>query len=200
MTPANSVILASGSAIRARILSSAGVNFTVVKPDVDEAAIKRGAAAKGLDLDKTALMLAEAKTMKVADRNDDLVIGSDQIMEFEGRAYDKPVDMAEAKARLLKLQGAEHRLINAVCIARDRKIIWRRVSRPRLTMRKTNAKEIDAYLEEAGPEILSSVGAYQIENLGARLFEKIEGDYFEVLGLALFPLLEVLRREGALEY
>lgn len=200
MKTAIPVTLASGSAIRARILSSAGVNFTIVKPDVDEAAIKRDAAAQGLDLDKMALTLAEAKTLRVAKNHTGLVIGSDQILEFENRAYDKPTDMAEARTRLLALQGLEHQLINAVCVACDGKIIWRRISKPRLTMREASPLEIDAYLEEAGPEILSSVGAYQIENLGARLFEKIEGDYFEVLGLALFPLLDVLRSEGALEY
>ena len=113
--------------------------------------------------------------------------------------------LAEAKcmdiaARLLETQGAAHTLINAIAVARDGQIIWRNLDRPTLVMRSLSAREIDAYLKTADPDILHSVGAYQIEQLGSRLFERIDGDHFAVLGLSLFPLLDLLRREGALAF
>ncbi len=194
------IILASGSAIRAQILTGAGLPFEVMKPDVDESIIKTQGLNDGVDLETLAMMLAEAKCMDVAKRTNAIVIGSDQIMEFEGRAYDKPKSMAEARDRLIETQGAAHTLINAVAVAKNGEIIWRNIDRPSLVMRPMDEVEIDAYLAEAGPEILASVGAYQIEKLGGRLFERVEGDHFAILGLSLFPLLDLLRREGALEY
>lgn len=194
------IILASGSAIRADILNGAGVAFHVMKPDVDEDVIKRRCYADGLDLEATAMALAEAKCLAVAPGADDLVIGSDQILEFEGRPFDKPKSMDEARARLLEMAGKPHTLINAVAVARGGEVQWRGIDRPRLHMRDIAAAELNAYLEAAGPEILKSVGAYQVERLGARLFEKIEGDHYAVLGLSLYPLLKFLRREGAIAF
>ncbi len=192
------VILASGSAIRARLLEGAGVPFRTVKPDVDETAIKRANA--GLDLEALAMRLAEAKALAADAPAEALVIGSDQILEFEGRAFDKPASMAEARARFLDMAGAPHTLINAVAVARGGEIVFRHLDRPKLFMRALGEADIDRYLETAGPSILASVGAYQAEGFGARLFDRIEGDYFAVLGLSLFPLLAFLRREGALDF
>jgi nucleoside triphosphate pyrophosphatase len=199
------ILLASGSAIRADILRQAGVRFEIQKPDTDEAAIKRAAIEDGAGLEETAMMLAEAKCLSVMRQvktspSDTLVIGSDQIMEFEGRAYDKPASIGEARTRLMELQGKAHTLINAIAVARNGSVIWRNIERPKLTIRSLTETEIDAYLTAAGSDILHSVGAYQVEKLGARLFERIEGDYFAVLGLTIFPLLDILRREGALEF
>ena len=199
------IILASGSAIRADILRNAGAPFDIIKPGTDEAAIKRAAKDDGAGLEETAMMLAEAKCLSVArelaaGKTNAIVIGSDQIMEFEGRGFDKPANMGEARSRLKALQGATHSLINAVAVARNGSIIWRNITRPKLTMRPMSDGEIDAYLDAAGADILYTVGAYQVEKLGARLFTRIEGDYFAVLGLTLYPLLDILRSEGALEF
>jgi septum formation protein len=194
------IVLASGSAIRAAILREAGVPFEVMKPDVDENVIKLDGAAKGMDLETLAMALAEAKCLNIAARTNAIVIGSDQIMEFKGRAYDKPASRAEARARLLETQGAAHTLINAIAVARNGQLVWRNLDRPKLVMRAMSEAELDAYLAECEPDVLHSVGAYQVEKLGARLFERIEGDHFAVLGLSLFPLLDLLRREGALEF
>jgi len=194
------LVLASGSAIRRDILTAAGVPFRIVRSEVDEAAIKAEATAAGLDLEEAAARLADAKALAAGHCDGAYVIGADQILEFEGRGYDKPRDMADARARLLELQGAAHTLINAVSIARDGDILWRGLARPALYMRAMTEGEIDAYLDAAGPEILASVGAYQVEGLGARLFERIEGDYFAVLGLGLYPLLGFLRDEGVLPF
>lgn len=194
------LILASGSLIRARILDAAGVPFEIVKPHVDEEAIKRVSAKAGLSLRQTAQRLADEKALAVAAGTDRLVLGSDQMMAFEGRGFDKPRSIDEARERLLLLQGKTHTLINAVSIARAGAIIHRGLDEPALHMRPMTADEIDAYLEAAGPEILASVGAYQVEALGARLFERIDGDYFAVLGLSLMPVLGYLRREGLLAF
>lgn len=200
MTGNLKITLASGSAIRADILRAAGLDFDIVRPGVDEDAIKQQAAKSGADLEEIAMSLAQAKALAGAQGREGFVIGADQILEFEGRAHDKPATMAAARARLLEMQGAAHTLINAVAVARDGAVIWRHIDRPALYLRALSAVEIDAYLAAAGEEILASVGAYQIEKRGARLFEKIEGDHFAVLGLSLFPLLDFLRQEGAIDF
>ena len=125
MTPP-ALILASGSAIRAQILRAAGVVFGVRRPDVDEASIKRAAAGEGLSLQATAQRLADAKALSVGAPGA-VVLGSDQIMAFEGRGFDKPRSMAEARERLRLLQGRSHTLINAVAIARDGRVAFRHV-------------------------------------------------------------------------
>lgn len=186
------LILASGSAIRAKILREAGVPFEVRKPNVDEAAIKT--RMRGADLERVAQALADAKALAI-DAPDVFVLGSDQILEHRGDLYDKPASRAEAAERLLALQGEEHSLINAVAIARNGAIVFRHLARPRLVMRALSAREIDAYLARAGDQVLSSVGAYQVEAIGAQLFERIDGDYFSVLGLSLFPVLGFLREQ-----
>jgi len=136
----------------------------------------------------------------VARQTNALVIGADQVLEFNGRAYDKPKDMMAARRRLSEMQGAKHTLINAVAVARDGKVIWRGLDRPALFMRALTDAEINLYLKAAGPEILNSVGAYQFEKSGSRLFERIEGDHYAILGLSLLPLLALLRSENALDY
>ncbi len=194
------IILASSSAIRAAILKGAGVDFEAVSPGIDEGVIKRQAQDRGAGLEETAMMLAEAKAVAVSKTHAGTVIGSDQILEFQGQLFDKPADIHEARVRLNQLQGQTHSLINAIAAARDGAVVWRHIDRPQLKMRAMRAAEIDRYLGAAGAEILSSVGAYQVEGLGARLFEDIDGDYFAVLGLSLFPLLGFLRAGGALDY
>ena len=194
------IILASGSAIRAKILSDAGVQFSIMKPDVDEDAIKTAASAQGVSLPDLAAKLADEKALAAHATEHALVIGSDQILEHQGRAYDKPKSLEEAAERLEILQGDVHTLLNAVSIARGGRILWRHLDRPQLHMRKMTRDEIDRYVDEAGPAILSSVGGYQVERLGARLFNRIDGDFYAVLGLSLYPTLRVLREYGALGY
>ena len=191
------ITLASGSAVRAAILRNAQIPFDIARPDVDEDALKVGWTGSN---DGLAKALADAKCMAIANKTSGLVIGSDQILEFEGAPFDKPKSMKEAGERLLQMSGKTHFLINAISVAKDGDIIWRGLERPSLHMRSLTVCEIDEYLQAAGDDVLSSVGAYQIENLGARLFNKIDGDYFSVLGLSLFALLKVLRDEGGIDF
>lgn len=189
------LILASGSEIRVKILKDAGLVFDIARPSTDEAAIKTRMLREGADPESIAAALAEAKALS-PHAPGALVIGSDQILEYEGRLFDKPASRREAAERLRELQGRTHSLINAVAVAEDGRIVFRHIDRPRLTMRALADEEIDRYLDAAGESVLASVGAYQVENLGARLFARIEGDHFAVLGLSLFPLLGFLRERG----
>lgn len=194
------IILASTSGIRMRILSAAGVPFETARPGVDEAAVKAAGLAAGRSLDAVTQDLADAKALAIGAPSEALVVGSDQMLEFDGESFDKPASMGEARSRLLRMQGRAHVLINAVAVARGGVVRFRHLERSRLHLRAASAAEIDAYLDAAGEEILTSVAAYQVEALGSRLFERVEGDYFAVLGLALFPLLRFLRAEGALPF
>ncbi len=200
MTDKPKITLASGSSIRAAIMHAARLEFEIIRPNADEDKIKKTAQGEGLDLETTAMRLAEEKCLAVAREKSGLVIGSDQILEFEGNPFDKPRSLDEARARLLMMQGKPHTLINAIAVARDGTIIWRHIDRPKLFMRAMSAGEIDDYLEACEPDILASVGAYQIEQLGSRLFDRIVGDHYAVLGLSLFPLLDLLRRERAIDF
>lgn len=197
MTNSARIILASTSAIRRKILDGAGIAYEAQRPDADEEALKRGLA--GLAPAALALALARAKALSIAAPGA-LVIGADQIMEMDGEIFDKPRDIAEAAGRLMRCAGRAHRLINAVAVARDGAVVFENSDVATLRMRAMTQAEIETYLNAAGEGVLASVGAYQVEALGGRLFERIDGDYFTVLGLSLFPLLAFLRRDGAIAW
>jgi septum formation protein len=188
------VILASKSISRARLLANAGLRARILPAAVDEEEVKhamRGAMASARD---TANTLAELKAMRISNQNpESFVIGADQILECNGVWFDKPVDMDHARAHLISLKGKTHSLINAVCVAKGGAVIWHHVNEAKLTLQNFDTAFLDAYLEVAGEEILTSVGAYQLEGLGINLFQKIEGDFFSILGLPLMELLDFLR-------
>ncbi|MEM9706594.1 MAG: Maf family protein [Pseudomonadota bacterium] len=204
------IILASGSAIRAQMLKDAGVVFDVIKTGVDEAAIKRQSVEEGETADLIALRLAVAKARAApapaeeAAGDDGLagayVIGCDQILEMDGEIYDKPQNLSEARSRLVAMQGRSHALVNGLAVIRDGEVVFTNSASAILTMRAFDEAAIEAYLSNAGEGILSSVGGYQVEKLGSRLFSHIDGDYFTVLGMALLPLLGFLRDEKAIAY
>ena len=194
---ANNVVLASTSAIRRAVLTGAGVAFDSVSPGVDETAIKDSLLAEGLSPRDIADALAEAKAVKVSRKRPGLVIGADQTLDLEGRLLDKAGSVEEAGARLKALRGRTHRLHCGMVVARDGQPIWREVVTSTLRMRTFSDAYLDAYLQRNAPGVLSSVGCYQLEGEGVQLFDRIEGDYFAILGLSLIPLLDLLRRHGA---
>jgi septum formation protein len=178
------------------MLEAAGLAFKAEAPDLDEVATKAKLRADGLSAHDQAVALAALKAISVSRRSQAYVIGADQMLAVEGQTLDKPKDLAEARTHLQKLRGNAHHLITAVAVAREGEVIWRHIDTPRLEMRAFSEAFLDDYLQQAGEGALSSVGAYQLEGLGAQLFERVEGDYFSVLGLPLLPLLSFLREHG----
>jgi septum formation protein len=167
---------------------------------VDEAAIKQAAQAEGIPPAEAALMLAEAKAERVARRDTEaLVIGCDQLLVCEDRWYDKPADLAAARAQLLALRDRAHTLVTAVVCHRGGQRVWQHVATPRLTMRAFSDTFLDAYLALEGERVLGSVGAYRLEGPGLHLFARVEGDHAAILGLPLLELLGFLRQHGVLE-
>lgn len=190
------LVLASASASRRRVLEAVGLSFTIDPPRADEEAAKASLRAAGLKPRDQADALAELKALSISRRRPGFIIGADQMLAIEGEVLDKPKDMAEARAHLMRLRGKTHELLSAAVVARDGAIIWRHIETPRLTMRAFSDAFLDDYLEQAGEAVLSSVGAYQLEGLGAQLFARVDGDFFSVLGMPLLPLLAFLREHG----
>ncbi|MEO1659019.1 MAG: Maf family protein [Pseudomonadota bacterium] len=191
------IILASGSASRRAILEGAGIPITIVRPKVDEEALKPTFA--DLAPRALALALAKAKALSVQVPGA-LVIGADQVMEFDGFAFDKPKSRDELKARLKDMAGRPHHLRGGVIIHRDGEILETIQESSTLTMRELSPDEIDGYVDTIADDVLGTVGGYALEGLGSRLFAKVEGDFFSILGLPLFPVLACLRREGAIPW
>ncbi|KAF0117117.1 MAG: septum formation protein [Hyphomonadaceae bacterium] len=175
------------------MLADAGLEFTARDSMLDEENAKIAMREQQLNPAQQAHELALLKAKKISNGNDDFVIGCDQILALNGQAFDKAHDMECAKERLKALRGKAHVLETAIAIAREGKLIWRYDASPRLVMRDFSDEFLDNYLNISGERILSSVGCYQLEGMGSQLFEKIDGDYFSILGLPLLELLAYLR-------
>jgi septum formation protein len=195
---ASPLILASRSAIRAELLTRAGLLVEIRPATLDERELERGLSDAGPAA--VARHLAEAKALDVSARAPQrLVIGADQTLALGLERFTKPSDRAQARASLRRLSGRRHTLHSGFAIAADGAVVAAGVETAHLTMRTLSDESIDSYLDRAGDAVLSSVGCYQLEGLGVTLFERIDGDFFTILGLPLLPLLAALRAAGALE-
>jgi septum formation protein len=193
------LILASKSPSRAALLAGAGLDFGLEPSGVDERAVEEPLLAAGADPGTLALRLAEAKALAVARRfPDDLVLGCDQTLGLDGARFVKAESRTDARRQLERLRGRTHELHSAVVLARADRIAWATVEVARMSVRDFSEAFLDAYLDEIGDAVLGSVGCYQLEGPGITLFERIDGDYFTILGLPLLPLLTELRRIGHL--
>ncbi|WP_421995402.1 Maf family protein [Reyranella sp.] len=191
------LILASASPSRRQMLLNAGLSFDVEPSGVDEDEVKLSLTAERASARDVASTLAEMKALRVSQRRPDaLVIGADSTLACEGRLYDKPGTLAAARDQLAALGGRTHELVSAAVVARNGARLWHTAQAGRLTMRPLSPSFLDAYLARAGEAVCASVGAYQLEGLGAHLFSRIDGDYFTVLGLPLLPLLVFLAGHG----
>ena len=192
-------VLASASSSRARILSGARVPFLAVPADIDESALKATLLKQNKTVQEVAQALAEAKAIHVSKvRPDALVLGADQVLDFGGELLSKCADLAAARNLLRRLRGRRHRLISALALAKAGKVIWTHSEAADLTMRPFSDAFLDAYLLAEGSAVLDGVGCYRLETMGAQLFERVEGDYFSILGLPLQPLLAELRLKGVI--
>jgi septum formation protein len=193
------VILASGSKTRLALLEQAGLIVDADPAAVDEQEMKAAFQAERAPAEACAEALAELKALRVSRRHPGaLVIGADQMLDLNGAWFDKPADLDHARAHLTTLRGQTHRLVTAAVVAHNGARLWHTVDTARLTMRTFSDAFLDEYLRRQGPAVLTSVGAYQLEGMGAQLFARIEGDFFTILGLPLLPLLGFLRDQDAL--
>lgn len=193
------LILATASPIRRALLANAGVAFRAEAAGIDERALEAPLLARGATPAEIAIALADEKALAVSRLNGDaLVIGADQTLDSDGHRGTKSATLAEARRQLMRLAGRAHHLHAALALARAGTIVWRHLESPRLVMRALSAQEIDAYLARVSPDVLQSVGVYQIEGAGIQLFDAIDGDWTAIQGLPLLPLIKALRAEGAL--
>ncbi|MHC5231679.1 Maf-like protein [Brucella sp. LJL56] len=194
------LVLASKSPFRSALLKNAGIEFSTASADIDERAVETPLYETGATPEEVAQVLAEAKAIDVSEKNPGaMVIGCDQTLSLGDEIFHKPADMEAARHQLLKFSGKTHQLNSAVVLVKDGKTLWRHVSIARMTMRDLDPGFVGRYLGRAGDVALSSVGAYQVEGPGIQLFEKIEGDYFTIVGLPLLPLLAELRKEKLID-
>ena len=191
------LLLASRSRARKILLENAGLDFEALPANIDERAVQResGLSAPG----EIASLLAREKALFISrQKPGQYVIGADQTLALGPRMFSKPAGRAQAAEQLGLLAGEVHELHSAVSVACDGEMLFADVSVARMTMRRLSDREIEAYLDQAGEAVTTSVGAYQLEGLGVHLFERIEGDHFTILGLPLLSLLGFLRREKLL--
>ena len=197
---ASPLILASSSPFRRALLENAGLAFEAHAAQINERAIEAPLEKSGATPDEVALHLARAKAIEVSERYPGaLVIGSDQTMSLGARVYHKPPTMEAAAAHLLSLSGQTHRLNSAVAFARDGAVVWEHIAHADMSVRDLTAEFVARHLARVGEKALQSVGAYQLEGEGIQLFEKIDGDYFTIIGLPLLAVLKELRRLGEID-
>ena len=194
------LVLASGSGIRRQMLENAGVSFEVSLPRVDEDAVRQSLLPEAASPRDIADALAELKARKVSTRMPGaLVLGCDQVLSFDGQIMAKPSSRADAEQQLRQLRGARHQLLSAAVIYEDGQPLWRFVGTVRLQMRDFSDSFLTAYLDRNWPDISNSVGGYKLESEGVRLFTRVDGDYFTVLGMPLLEILSYLTLRGDLQ-
>lgn len=193
------MLLASGSEIRAQMLRNAGVVFDVQVARVDEDAIKASLLADGAPPRDIADALAEAKARKISDKTGAMVLGCDQVLDFQGRLLSKPKTPQDGLDQLRSLRGQRHMLLSAAVIYDEGKPVWRHVGQVRLLMRDASDAYLEGYVARNWESVRDAVGAYKLEEEGVRLFTRIDGDYFNVLGMPLLEVLAYLTLRGVLE-
>ena len=187
--------LASKSETRGKLLKNAKISFSRIDHGVDEDEVK--ISLQDQPPIEIAIKLSELKaTQPNPENKEDFVIGSDQVLDLEGKLFNKARDLDEAKSQLIKLSGKKHSLITSTVIAQNKNIIWRHLDKSTLVMRSLTTKEIDNYLNEVDESILNLVGVYAIEQEGIKLFEQIDGDFFSIQGLSVIPLINYLRQHN----
>jgi septum formation protein len=195
-----SLVLASASTARLALLKNAGLNVIVDPATIDEAAVKAEMRELGVAIETVAVELATRKAQAVAARHPEaLVIGADQMLEAAGKWLDKPADRSAAAQQLTALSARSHRLVTAAVVVEAGREVWRMANTAILHMRELNPAYIERYLDRMGDAALASVGAYQLEGLGAQIITRVEGDFFSILGLPLLPLMTFLRKYGIIE-
>ena len=191
------LVLASRSAVRRTLLEAAGIQVEICPADIDERGVEAGAPLQA-PVAIAALLAREKASVLSGRKRGRLILGADQTLSLDGRRFAKPADRTAARAQLRALCGRTHELYSAIAFVQDGAVLFEYVGVARLTMRAVSDRFLDDYLDAVGDAATASVGAYQLEGLGIQLFERIDGDYFTVLGLPLTTALDFLRRNGCL--
>ena len=187
-------ILASSSKSRYKILKNAGLNFTQKKPNCNEEDIKKTINRKTKpEIFAKKLSYEKAKSVsKLKQHTNKIVLGCDTVIYHNGKILDKVSSVEKAKKKIKSLSGKTHIIVSGLTICINGFKVWEDYEKTHVKIRKLNNKEVNTYLKKTGKQILSSVGCYQIESLGPYIIERIKGDYFNVMGLPLFKLLDYL--------
>ncbi len=194
------LILASGSPIRAKLLQQSGIDFEIVTAAVDEDMMKAAMLSEQAPHRDIADKLAEIKALKVSQKNpENLVLGCDQILSYDGQVFSKPKDQSDLREQLMSLKSGTHELFSAAVICQNAQPIWRFIGKARLTMRDFSETFLDNYIAENWKLVENCVGGYQIEGKGIRLFHRVEGDYFSVLGMPLLEIMNFLTVRGVIK-
>ena len=191
----DSIILASKSAIRKKILEENGISCVVEPANVDEDLVKESLLNKGESPQIISKNLAELKANKISNKkNEKLVLGADSIIDYNGNIISKPSNREEALATLKKLNGQKHYLISSVCISKNGSMLWNYTDKAVLTMKQMTDKELKSYLSKIKDSKLYAYNIYQIEGEGRSLFSKIEGDKNTIMGLPIKQIKEYLKQ------
>ncbi|TCD15988.1 Maf-like protein [Oricola cellulosilytica] len=195
-----SIVLASTSPFRAAILKNAGLEFLTDANEIDERSVEAPLLQTGATPEDIASVLAEAKALDVSPRHPGaIVIGADQTLSLNGELLHKPLDMEAARRQVLRLSGKTHELNSAIVLVQNSAPLWRHVSVAHMHVRELTPQFVGRYLAQTGEIALKSVGAYQFEGAGIQLFDRVDGDYFTIVGLPILPLLTKLRALGEID-
>ncbi len=191
------VVLASASATRQDVLRNAGLSFEILPANIDEDSVKKKMRADGCSVKDAAQRLSDLKAQKVSEQTREaFVVGADQMLESDGRWFDKPRNVRDARDQLMNLRGGKHRLFSSVSVALNGGVLFLHGECSLMTMRYFSDRFIASYLESENENVCQSVGGYKLEGRGIQLFANVEGGYFDILGLPLLPLLAFLRTQG----
>ena len=194
------IVLASASATRAAVLKGAGVGFSIHAAQIDEDSVKHSMHSANRSALDTAQALSDLKASQVSLGDPEaLVIGGDQMLVCSDTWFDKPRDLATVREQLCLLRGRAHELLTAISVARGGAVIWRFSVTSELVMRCFSDEFLDRYVESEREHACNSIGGYRLEGLGVQLFSKINGEYYDILGMPLISLLNFLREHGAIE-
>lgn len=194
----NKFILASSSNSRYKILKKNNLSFTRTKPQCDEEGLKKRMIKKKQRPQKISLELARLKSQSISKiKKNILVVGSDTIINFNGKILNKAKNIKEAKKKILLMSGKAHKIYSSASVYYNNQEVWNNTQETQVKIRKVNKKEIHQYLSKTGEQITSSVGCYQLESLGPNIIEGIRGDFFNVMGFPLFPFLNFLKKYKA---